>query len=89
MLGYKDRSAALHPTHGPLIVPGNNGMFQSTLVIDGQVTGTWKRTIKKNTVIITLSHFRRLTTAEKRLVDEAAHGYASFLAAINLQVVHS
>jgi hypothetical protein len=31
MLGYKDRSAALHTDHTQKIVPGSNGMFLSTI----------------------------------------------------------
>lgn len=47
ILGYKDRSAVLEPESFPLIVPGNNGIFLATVVADGRVAGTWKRTIKK------------------------------------------
>jgi hypothetical protein len=43
ILGYKDRSAVLRPEFSNRIVPGNNGMFLPTLIIYGQVIGTWKR----------------------------------------------
>jgi hypothetical protein len=79
MLGYTDRSAALHPRHHPQIHPGGNGMFSSTLVIDGQVVGTWKRTLKKKAVIITASPFTPLSRAEKRAVTAAAQPYGRFL----------
>ena len=39
LLGYQDRSASLAAEHAPVIVPGNNGMFQSTIVIGGRVAG--------------------------------------------------
>lgn len=55
MLGYQDRSAALPAEFAQRIVPGNNGMFQSTVIADGEVVGTWKRTGRgaKQTVLAT------------------------------------
>ncbi|MGH3798452.1 MAG: DNA glycosylase AlkZ-like family protein, partial [Pseudonocardiaceae bacterium] len=44
LLGYQDRGAALPREFAQRIVPGNNGMFQPTVIADGQVIGTWKRT---------------------------------------------
>lgn len=43
LLGYADRSAALDPQHADRIVPGGNGMFRPTVVLDGRVVGTWRR----------------------------------------------
>lgn len=55
MLGYQDRGAALPAEFAQRVVPGNNGMFQSTVIADGQVIGTWKRTGRgaKQTVLAT------------------------------------
>jgi hypothetical protein len=55
MLGYQDRGAALPAEFAQRIVPGNNGMFQSTVVADGKIIGTWKRTGRgaKQTVLAT------------------------------------
>lgn len=44
MLGYQDRGAALPAEFADRIVPGGNGVFKPTVVADGQVVGTWKRT---------------------------------------------
>jgi hypothetical protein len=44
VLGYRDRSTILAPEFAPRIVPGNNGMFRPTVVLDGQVVGTWQWT---------------------------------------------
>ncbi|MGJ3509845.1 winged helix DNA-binding domain-containing protein [Enemella sp. A6] len=43
ILGYKDRSCTLDPEHEQLVVPGKNGMFRPTVVLDGTVRGVWKR----------------------------------------------
>lgn len=42
MLGYGDRSAALPAEFASRICPGGNGVFSPTVVVDGQVVGTWK-----------------------------------------------
>jgi hypothetical protein len=78
MLGYKDRSAALAAEYAATIVPGNNGMFLSTIVLRGQVVGTWKRTIRKQYVELTLAPFRKLSTADLRLLDAPIQAYAAF-----------
>jgi hypothetical protein len=43
LLGYQDRSASLAAEYAQAIVPGNNGMFQPTMIADGRVIGTWRR----------------------------------------------
>lgn len=79
MLGYQDRSAALDPSHAQKIVPGGNGMFLPTIVSNGQVVGTWKRTLKKKTVVVTPSPFTSLTKAEARAFPAAIERYGQFL----------
>lgn len=48
LLGYTDREAQLDAAHFERIVPGRNGMFLATVVADGRVVGTWKRSARKN-----------------------------------------
>jgi hypothetical protein len=79
MLGYQDRTAALHIDHTDKIVPGGNGMFLPTIVIGGQVVGTWKRTIKKDQVLIELSPFRKLSKADLVSLERPAELYCTFL----------
>ena len=43
MLGCTDRRAVLPPEFASRIVPGGNGVFLPTVVVGGQVAGTWKR----------------------------------------------
>ncbi|HEY5514636.1 MAG TPA: winged helix DNA-binding domain-containing protein [Pengzhenrongella sp.] len=43
ILGYADRSMTLAPEHADRIVPGGNGVFRPTVLVDGQVVGTWRR----------------------------------------------
>jgi hypothetical protein len=78
ILGYKDRGSALDPRHASKIVPGGNGVFQPTIVINGRVVGTWKKTAKKKVVIITASPFIRFKKADGNAVAAAAKRYGQF-----------
>jgi len=79
ILGYQDRSAVLAPQHAEKICPGGNGMFISSIVIDGQVVGTWKRTVKKKAIAITALPFDKLNKAEMSTFRQAAEGYGAFI----------
>ena len=79
ILGYKDRSAVLAPAHADKIIPGSNGIFMPTLVINGQVVGTWKRVIQKKGVTVTFYPFAPLTKAETEAAEEAADRYRAFV----------
>ncbi len=54
-------------------------VLNNILVLDGQVVGTWRRTLKKDAVIITPSLFIPLTAAETRAFAVAANRYGAFL----------
>jgi len=79
LLGYKDRSAVLDSKHAEKVCPGGNGVFASTMVINGRVMGTWKRTIRKNCIEINTLPFTTLKKAERQAFYEAAERYALFM----------
>jgi hypothetical protein len=79
MLGYKDRSAAIASRYAGRIVPGGNGMFLSTLVIDGRVHGTWRRAARAKAVELEASPFTRMAVARKRAFAAPAERYARYL----------
>jgi hypothetical protein len=79
LLAYKDRSASLDPRDAPKIVPGKGGMYLPTVVIAGHVEGTWRRTFKKNTVVINTNFFTSPKTRETRALADAAERYSRFL----------
>lgn len=76
-IAYKDRSAVLDPAHGGVV--SGNGIFYPTIVLGGQVAGTWKRELKKGSVVITLSPFVPLKKKERQAVALAAERYGDFL----------
>jgi len=78
MLGYSQRNAILSPDHADRVVPGGNGIFRPIVVIGGQVQGTWKRSLKKNGVEITVEPFASLNGLQDALEQEAQR-YCRFL----------
>ncbi len=79
VLGYRDRSAVLAPHHGDAVVPGGNGMFKPTIVVDGEVVGTGGRTARARETVLTLAPFGPLDPdALAGLADEADR-YGRFL----------
>jgi hypothetical protein len=79
-VAYKDRSAVLDPAYAKLPNYGH-GIFNPTIVMDGQVVGTWKRALKKGSLTITPSSFAILKRAETRAISKAASRYGKFLGA--------
>jgi len=51
LLGYADRGAQLDPEDFTRVMPVRNGIFLATVVRDGRVVGTWKRSALKNPAI--------------------------------------
>lgn len=78
MLGYSDRSAIINAENFLKVVPGGNGMFSPMIVVDGQIRGTWKRTIKKDHVLIELIPFDTLDKVTRRSLQTPADQYGRF-----------
>jgi hypothetical protein len=78
LVGYKDRSAVIDPAFARRVNAGG-GILNPTIVIGGEVIGTWKRTMKKDAVTITPNLFRALKKSEERMFRDAAARYAAFI----------
>jgi hypothetical protein len=79
LLGYADRSAVLAPEHSDAIVPGGNGMFKPTIVVDGVVGGTWRRTVRAAQVLVEVAAFDELPSPILPDLEAAADAYGRFL----------
>ena len=60
LLGYQSRVAVLPPEFATNVVPGSNGIFLPTIISDGEVIGTWKRTGTGTKRTLAVSPFRTL-----------------------------
>jgi hypothetical protein len=79
VLGYRDRTAVLAPEHSQAIVPGGNGVFRPTIVVDGAVAGTWRRTVKAREVIVEAAPFAPLPRPVQAGLRDAVEAYGAFL----------
>ncbi|MFF3855783.1 winged helix DNA-binding domain-containing protein [Micromonospora sp. NPDC002575] len=79
LLGFKDRSLMVAPEHKQAIIPGGNGVFQSTVVRDGRVAGTWKRTLGRTKVKVAVRPLVDLDAATRARVNAALGAYAAFV----------
>jgi hypothetical protein len=73
VLGYRDRSTILAAEFAERIVPGNNGMFRPTVVLGGQVIGTWQWRGRGAKRIVAATPFTSFPpSVEDRIRDAAA-----------------
>jgi hypothetical protein len=79
LLGYRDRTLMLDPAHRAAVVPGNNGIFQATVVRAGRVVGVWKRKVGRQAVTLTVRPLTTMTTGDRADVERALTRYADFL----------
>lgn len=78
VLGYKDRTSILAEKYAPLIVPGNNGVFRPTVVVGGQIAGTWKRVVKKGVIEVEATPFTRFSASTRSQIERLAARYQEF-----------
>jgi hypothetical protein len=77
-IGYKDRRAVATAEVSARL--GNLGnALTYLLVLDGQVIGSCRRTLQKQTVTIELNSFQPLAPDEQQAVVEAAQRFGAFL----------
>lgn len=79
MLGYKDRAAMLTDEQFTMVVPGRNGVFKPTVVVDGRVAGTWSRKVRAAHVDVAVVPFGDLSPATRRGVERATAAYGAYL----------
>lgn len=79
VLGYQDRSVSLPASLSEQVIPGNNGLFRPTIVVDGHVVGTWSRTERATTVDIELDVLPQLDAPTRELVEREFERYAAFI----------
>jgi hypothetical protein len=72
LVAYRDHQAVPRPAYVL-------GSFQQALVIAGQLAGMWRTVPGPKGLVLDVTTLRRLTTAERRALAEAAARYGKFL----------
>ncbi len=80
IVSYTERKAAIAPELEQYMKEiSDRGVFWPIITVNGQVIGTWKRTIQKDTVIIDTRLFNPISADASSLLEQSIAGYASFL----------
>ncbi len=78
IVGYKDRNHLVNGianNHRKI----NEFIFNPTIIVNGEIVGTWRRTFKAGMVKILLNPFKPLNNQEIMSIKEAAKDYGKFI----------
>lgn len=75
VLGYADRLFAMAQDHHRRLVPGNNGVFKRSVVIDGRVVGTWARAGRPGRRSLGIEEFVPISEAARRRLGARYRGF--------------
>jgi hypothetical protein len=78
-IGLKDRSAIGKIIEQLNLDPNNPAFIAHIIIIDGQIVGGWRRTLKRDMVILKLNLLTHLTKTENQAVRAAVEQYGKFL----------
>jgi hypothetical protein len=80
LIGYADHVAQLGAHHEAYrSTVASNGMVSRTLLVDGRIAGTWKRTLAARSVSISVAEFETLGPEVDEAVQAAQRRYARFV----------
>ncbi len=77
LISYKNRTAVITADNHKKAI-SENGIFRPVILVNGQISGLWKRTIKNDTVIIETEYFRPQNKSEECLISLAAETVGLF-----------
>ncbi len=79
LVAYVDRSLMFAEADADKLDSRGNPIFQNTVIVDGRIVGTWRRTLKARSIAVTINLHRRLTKAERAAVDESLEAYSRYV----------
>jgi hypothetical protein len=88
LLGYTDRTFQMQAIHNTRVIH-SNGIFHPTVIVDGQIVGTWRRKAIKGKLVITAHLFMPLSKQVMRKLDDAASRHGEFMGMTTQQILES
>lgn len=85
VLGHKDRTRIIDDEHKKHVFR-KAGDIAATLLIDERIMGTWTHKRAKNSVVMTITPFRRLDKDESSQVEEKARELSQFMGTAQLKL---
>jgi hypothetical protein len=77
-VAYKDRDAFFDVSHVKALGARENVVFSHVILAGGRIAGTWKRTLKKDAVIMEAQFFAKPTDGQYRAFITVAKRYGTF-----------
>ena len=78
-IGFKDRSAIGEVAQKAGIKGDDPALIAHIIILNGQIVGGWRRTLKKDEVIVEASLITKLNKAEEQAVAATAERFGRFL----------
>ena len=78
-IGFRDRSAIGKFIKQANIAGDDPALLANIIIINGQIVGGWRRTLRKKEVLVETSLITKLGNAEKGLIAEAVERFGRFL----------
>lgn len=69
VVSYKDRSEIIEPDHYGKVMT-KNGLFSPTIMLNGEIVGSWKKITKKSNPEIELSFFEKMPKTKQKLFEK-------------------
>jgi len=79
VIGYGDRDPVLERAFAERVVPGKNGVFLATVIVDGVVAGTWRKKVTRGELVVTMDWFGDGPGVVREEVDRAVREYGAFV----------
>jgi len=77
-IGYEDRSLIVDEDRLKKLIP-LNGIFSPTIVVNGRIEGTWKRTVKKNALQMESAPFQPFSDSRQQAMVKASKPFSRFM----------
>jgi len=79
IMGYTESKSLLDVSGAARSQPGQQTVFNGVVILNSQVAGRWKRTLKESSVVIEAALFKPFNRAEAKALQAAADRHAAFL----------
>jgi hypothetical protein len=78
-IAYRDRSALAQRLKTSAVQKRTDTLFTTIAIVDGQLVGTWRRSLGAKGVTVEVNPLTRITAIEIRKLRSAANRYSSYL----------
>jgi hypothetical protein len=79
LIAYQDRGLAVPRLDPTMLQAGAGTNFPHQAIVDGQLAGSWRRTVRGGTTTVQIAGRRPLVSADTRALSLASEQYSKFL----------